>query len=122
MDIRIETIDADQQRYLTSGDWFQDGDVLRILVSESGNADWDWLVAVHELIEQKFCEKAGITAEQVDAWDMNFKGDGEPGNHKAAPYHAEHKFATHIEKLLAAELGIDWDEYDQAVARQESKT
>ena len=32
-----------------------------------------------------------------------------------APYRKEHFFATNLERLLAAELKVDWFEYDRYV-------
>jgi hypothetical protein len=40
---------------------------------------------------------------------------GEPGDHEHAPYRREHFFATNLERLLSAELGVDWFEYDRDV-------
>ena len=77
------------------------------------------LVALHELIEVALCEERGITCEQVDNFDKSFELHREPGNKDepgddpAAPYRKEHFFATNLERLLAAELGIDWAEYER---------
>ena len=40
---------------------------------------------------------------------------GEPGDAPDAPYRREHLFATNIERLLAAELGVDWAVYEAYV-------
>jgi hypothetical protein len=116
MNITIKTIPHDQQRYETAGDWwFDDAGDLEIRVSEMGDWREEALVAFHELAEVLLCKQRGITAEQVDAFDKAYAGDGEPGDDPAAPYRKEHFFATSIERLLAAELGIAWAEYDAAV-------
>jgi hypothetical protein len=42
--------------------------------------------------------------------------DTEPGDDPRAPYHKQHVFAENIERLLAAELGVDWSAYDKEVS------
>ena len=34
----------------------------------------------------------------------------------AAPYYREHQFATCVERLLALELGVEWNKYDEVVS------
>ena len=118
MRILIESIPHADQRYGTCGDWYPvgaDSDALRINISHLNDHAMESLVAVHELVEALLCLKRGITAEQVDAFDLDFVGPGEPGDDPAAPYHREHVFATQIEEMLAKELGVDWDAYGRAV-------
>jgi hypothetical protein len=38
--------------------------------------------------------------------------DEEPGDDLRAPYHCEHVFATKVERMLAREMGVDWDAYE----------
>ena len=79
------------------------------------------LVAVHELVEVLLCEDRGITQIAVDKFDVEFEDERKPGNtdeagdDPKAPYRKEHFFATNIERLLGAELGVDWTMYDKAV-------
>lgn len=97
--------------------------VLQIRVSDMGNEDYESLVALHELVEVLLCQKRGITTEEVDAFDKAFEAarpDGnndEPGDDPKAPYKKEHFFATNIEKLMSAELGVDWTAYEAAINR-----
>jgi len=122
MNIVIKTIPHDQQRYETVGDWkiSENGDI-EILVSDMGNEDYNFLVALHELIEVKLCQKRGITDDLVTAFDMAFEekreegNEDEPGDDPAAPYKTEHFCATNIERLISAELGVDWRTYDATV-------
>lgn len=122
MNITIKTIPHDKQRYPTCGDWWFDksGD-LQLRISDMGNPEYESLVALHELVEVMLCKKRGITAEQVDAFDMAFEkareegNDDEPGDDPKAPYRKEHFFATNIECLMAGELGVDFKEYEAAV-------
>jgi len=114
MNIRIEFIPAAEQRYDTWGDWFYDekGDlVIKVSNDVEGmpTADHQFLVALHELIEVKLCEKRGITQKMVDAFDMSepaLSSEGEPGDLPDAPYRKEHRFAMIIEHLMAHELGL----------------
>jgi hypothetical protein len=122
MKIQLRTIPHSEQRYETVGDWenLPDGS-LRISVSDMGNDDYAFLVAIHELVEVWLCNKRGITDEAVSAFDIEYEknrpeGDeSEPGDHPDAPYRKEHFFATNIERMIALELGVDWGKYDKAV-------
>jgi hypothetical protein len=117
MNITIQTIPHDQQRYPTVGDWvWVDDNNLQIRVSHLGDRRYEALVAVHELVEALLCREHGITTEAADAFDKAFEGDGEPGAAADCPYHLEHFHATVIEMTLARSLGVDWDEYDNAVS------
>lgn len=122
MKIFIETIPHSTHRYNTVGDWTRDPDgTLHIKVSEEIGDEYATLVAVHELLEVLLCEKRGITDAAVTAFDEKFEAhrhpddESEAGDDPAAPYKREHLFATGIEKLLAAELNVDWKTYDKAI-------
>lgn len=122
MNINIQTIPHDQHRYPTCGDWWFDADgTLQIRVSDIGNPDYEALIVLHEFVEVLLCKKRGITTEQVDAFDKAFEAsraegnDDEPGDDPKAPYKKEHFFATNIEALMSAELGVDWKTYEDAI-------
>lgn len=93
-------------RYDTLGDWFVDeaGDVI-IRVSGFLMSNEGFLIALHELVEWKLCAARGISQETVDAFDMAFKGNSEPGDEWNAPYRKEHRFACLLEYMMAHELG-----------------
>ena len=112
MYIRIKSIPYKEQRYPTCGDWQFAGDHLIIRVSDLGDWRMEYLVADHEVREALLCRHRGITEKQVDEFDLAFKGPGEPGDDPQAPYKREHFFATSIERLTAAELDVDWAEYE----------
>ncbi len=57
------------------------------------------------------CMERGISFKAIDRFDMQFKGEGEPGDDPRAPYYRQHQVASGIERLLAAELGVDWVTY-----------
>ncbi len=123
MRIIINTIPHDQQRYPTVGDWEWDGDKLTILVSDMRNWRYEMLVAFHEIAEALICKHRGISEESVTEFDMQYEksrklddNDSEPGDSLNAPYYQEHQFATCVERLLARELGVDWNTYDGVVS------
>lgn len=127
MNVKIEIIPHDQQRYSTVGDWyFQDtlenNEVKQtdLVIRVSKLSDWrrEMLVAVHELVEVLKCKHDGISQQAVDDFDKAFEAArsidnfDEPGDEPSAPYCRQHCLATGIERILAAELGINWKEYE----------
>lgn len=122
MKIIIETIPHRKQRYPTVGDWFYDKKgTLHIKVSDMRYWKFEALVAIHELAEVLACKAAGVSQRSVDKFDMKYEKDraggdeSEPGDDRNAPYRRQHCFATGIERLLAAELGISWNDYADVV-------
>jgi hypothetical protein len=121
MRIIIETIPHKRQRYETCGDWYFRKGVLHIKVSKMSDWRREMLVAVHELVEVLLCKDRGITTAEVDAFDKAFEkarapgNEDEPGDDPKAPYRKEHFFATNIERLLSAELRVDWAKYDKEI-------
>ena len=110
--LKIEINTTKVMRYNTVGDYFVNGagtDVIEVV--EMGNPIDELLIAVHELVEWVLCKNSGITCEQIDAFDFAFKGEGEPGDEKDAPYYDAHQFATAIEMLLCGKLGLNWQKY-----------
>jgi hypothetical protein len=102
----------------TVGDWvWTDEHNLLIRVSDLGDWRYQALVAVHELVEALLCREHGISTETVDAWDNAYDGDGEPGDDQRCPYRNEHRSATTIEMLLAHELDVQWQTYEEAINR-----
>lgn len=122
MKIVIETIPHAEQRYETVGDWYYEPDgTLHIRVSELGDDRYNFLVALHELVEQELCKDRGITQDVVDAFDKKYEeqrvpgDDSEPGDNPVAPYAAEHCAATGVERLLASLLNVSWKTYDDKI-------
>jgi len=119
MKVTIETIPHGEHRYATVGDWFFDPDGnLTIRVSKLSDWRREMLIAVHELVEVLICKHRGISQESVDRFDKEFEAtrhpdnEDEPGDDPAAPYVKEHCIATAVERLLCAELGVSWKEYE----------
>ena len=122
MRIIIDTIPHSEQRYETVGDWYYDVDgTVQIRVSDMGNWLFTMLVAVHELCEWILCRARGISQVEVDDFDKAFESvrvegnTDEPGDEPSAPYHNEHCFATAVERMLCAALGLSWKTYDEKV-------
>lgn len=124
--LNFKTIPHDTQRYETVGDYYETtngyGDKKwDFRVSDMGNDDYEFLVFIHELVEWRLTQKRGISEESITAFDKEFEAKrkqgniDEPGHDLNAPYHKEHVFAELIERMVAHELGIDWEKYDEVV-------
>lgn len=112
----IHTVPHKHQRYDTVGDYVKRRDgITEFRISELGDDRMESLVAIHEIIEQVLCKHKGISIDQIDAFDMSFKGEGEPGDCPRAPYRDQHRLATLVEVILAKEMGVDWKEYEQRI-------
>ena len=121
----IETIPHSAQRHETVGDWWQDAEgVHHITISELNHPRLEALIALHEFVEYLLCYFRGIREVDVSAFDCMFEeersrglhGDeDEPGHDPRAPYRREHRFAECVERLLAHELNVDWQQYDAIV-------
>lgn len=121
MQVIIKTIEHSEQRYDTVGDWQMTGDGLLITVSKMHDIRYELCVAVHELCEALMCIHKGVDQYSVDQFDINYeknRGDNdtsEPGDSPLAPYNRQHIIATTIERILAGELDIDWNKYNETV-------
>jgi hypothetical protein len=115
MNIHIEFIPASQMRYSTIGDWFERDGSLVIQVADMGNEQYNQLIALHELVEVMLCRHRGISQQAVDEFDMSHPEVIEPGDEPDAPYQNEHCFATAVERMVCAAMGIPWATYDTVV-------
>ncbi len=122
MKSQIESSPHETQRYPTVGDYWDENGTDHIRVSSMKDWRYEILVAVHEMIELSLVRQRGIAEESITDFDISFEKSredrlviGEPGDHPQAPYRKEHFFATNVERLLAAELGVDWFEYEHYV-------
>lgn len=116
--IRVKVIAPEDMRQKGAlGDWiFLAGD-LHVYVREMEDPRHETLIAVHEIIEAVLCEERGVPECRVMLFDLENPNLDDPGSDPRAPYHPEHEFATDIEKLLAVQLGVDWDTYSEACAK-----
>lgn len=131
MRICIETIPDSQHRFpFTGADWFYDshGD-LQVRVSKLSDWRRETILAVHELVEAILCRHNGVSQKAVDDFDTEYDRthlhDLNSGDDPLAPYHHEHCLATAVERIMAAELRVQWSEYDLELesfpSRQEMK-
>ena len=120
--IVIDVVPHNQQLYETVGDYHLDtnGD-LHIYVSELGDPRYNFLVAIHELVEAGLVDDRNISENSISSFDKLFEdlrpegNTDEPGDELAAPYRKEHCTATGIERIMASELNVAWKEYDKTV-------
>lgn len=116
MDIILTVVPQKEQRYKTVGDWFARPDgTVEVRSSKLSDPRLEFLILVHELVEFGLCHFAGITQKEVDQFDMEHQDEQELvelGDLKQAPYRKQHCIATAVERLLAAELGVVWIEYE----------
>lgn len=116
--IEIRTAPHETQRYNTAGDYFiAPGGVTFFRISDMGNPDYNFMIAVHELVEAYLCNKRGIPFSAIDKFDIDHPELDDPGSSKKAPYHTEHMFALKIEKMIAKEMGINWEAYENRLAK-----
>jgi hypothetical protein len=122
MKINFEVIPHSAQLYPTVGNYYLDENgIEQFRVSDMQNADYEFLVFIHECIEQHLTNKRGITEKAITDFDLEFeknRAEGnldEPGDAPNAPYRLEHRFAENIERQLAFELEVDWKVYNDKV-------
>lgn len=116
MRIHSYSVPHDEQRYDTVGDWFfQDGE-LHVVTSHMSDPRYETLVALHEIVEAVLCAYGNVPQHLVDEFDFRFKDAHEPGDDIRAPYYKQHQIATAVERLVAAELGVDWRKYEAEVS------
>lgn len=118
--IQYKSIPHKMQRYDTCGDYFEDADIIQFRCSKM-NAEMEFLVLIHELVEWILIAKKGIEIDDIDEFDISFEENRKPGNldepgdDPDAPYYDEHQFATAIERLMCDKLGIRWRDYEKVV-------
>ena len=115
MRIIIETIEHKDQRYDTVGDWQFIGDDLVIKVSKLGDEQMEFLVGLHELVEAYLCKAFGISESLVDSFDKANPDSPEPGALPGSPYYRQHFLATIVERTVANELDVNWDDYEAVI-------
>lgn len=118
MNIHIEVIPETEMRPgVSGGDWFWDsaGD-LQVRVSPLSDWRREILLAIHETVEAILCKFNGVPQADVDSFDIAYDQahpiDLNAGDDPDAPYSREHCFATAVERILAAEMEVNWFEYD----------
>lgn len=127
LNVRIKTVPHKLQQYETAGNYWLDADaggaVLEIRVSCMRDRRYEFLLALHELIEAFLCDWRRIPFAEITRFDIEYESGRhsgeplEPGASARAPYQREHQFAERIERMVARELEVDWPRYDRAVER-----
>jgi hypothetical protein len=119
MNINIQVIPESEMRKEVNGaDWFFDekGD-LQVRVSPMSDWRRETLLAMHEAFEGILCKYKGIDVKDVDAFDNEYDKthtfDTDAGDEPEAPYCRQHCFATAVERILCAELDVNWKDYDK---------
>lgn len=132
MVIDYRVIPHKEQRYPTVGDYWLEGETLQLRVSKMSDARYEWLVALHELIEFSTCQLMGVELKAIDAFDTEYEDcsknkralpcgckipdiHDEPGDDPHAPYYRQHQIATIAERTIAFLLGVNWATYDVEV-------
>jgi hypothetical protein len=125
-EIRIKTIPPNEQRYATAGDYFHEPDTLEVRITQQKTEDSEFLVAIHELVEEYLTRHAGIKEQDILAYDLNWekrhakgltKAD-EPGEENDCIYREQHAVALIIEYLISKELGVDFDKHNEELIYQ----
>jgi ribosomal protein S18 acetylase RimI-like enzyme len=109
-DISLKIIPQNKMRYPDLGDWFDSKNVWEIRVPELWDIDIEFSLLVHEIIERYLIMKQGYSVSYIDNWiKENLKDDYKQGAMtKGAPQKKAHIFATKIEKMICAHLGVNW--------------
>lgn len=138
--IVIDSIPQNAQSYPTVGDYAEKHDEIRIVVSDLEDEKLEWLIAIHELVEVMLMKHAGIPLQASTEYDVEFEKarssnivldsmpdgttrvgfmfrgrwyapDAEPGDAPDSPYREQHNYATAVERMLCAALGVPWSYY-----------
>jgi hypothetical protein len=122
MKIIVTEIDHSSQLYNTVGNYAMDIEkCLHISISKMSNPLYFWPILLHELTEIAIVLFTGISFFAIDAFDIKYEEDREkglhedweePGDDKNSPYHQAHCFATAVERMICAILGLSWQDYN----------
>ena len=122
MNITIKIVDPKDMRPEVDGnDWFWEtnGD-LQVQIAPMSDWRYEVLLAIHETVEAIMCKHNSVSQQSVDAFDTEYDKthttDCNAGDDPQAPYKREHCFATAVERILCAELDVDWKTYDDELA------
>lgn len=122
MNISIKTVPESEMRPEVNGaDWYFDGQGdLQVRVSPLSDWRREALLGIHEAVEAIMCKHNGVSQQAVDAFDLEYDKthtfDVNAGDDPQAPYVREHCLATAIERILCAELEVNWEQYDRELA------
>ncbi len=110
-----------EMRYPTLGDYAEFNNCIRFFIATTDDKGKkikekeQFLTLIHEMVEAYLCFFQGVEWKEIDKYDIDMdkkNPDIEPGDQEDAPYHKQHEIAKQIEKFLASELGVNWEEYN----------
>lgn len=111
--IEIRTLDVKYQRHGSLSDWHQPyGMPMKILVSNLGDADFEFILAVRKLVEMHLCGKSGIPATVVDSWNDSHRNIIDPGVMPDSPYRSAATKSFEVAALLGELLNVDWIKFE----------
>ena len=119
----LQTIPHQDQRYETAGDWgYGPTGILTVSVSDTGTEDYNFLLALHELVEAYLCKRANISVDAVEGFDIPFLMNPstshlEPGDSPESPYHRQHTQAEIVERVMCEILDRDWASYSESIEK-----
>jgi hypothetical protein len=121
--VKLMIVPVREMRYRTLGDWqitpanpeIELPELIHVFVANLGDDRFNFLVAIHELIEAFLCKQAGITQQVVDAWDLTHLESDDPGSAKDCPYMYQHHVATKVELLVMCAANISLVEYESKI-------
>lgn len=104
-------------RYPTCGDYYEKDGIMYIDVYEQGDDKKNLCIALHELCEAFITKWNGISEQTITDFDIAYEknrieNESEPGDDPNSPYRLAHRFSENMERQLAYELGLDWNEYN----------
>ena len=127
--LEFEVLPIDQlERFRTLGD-YEEVSPGHWIVRAAKLPCWKMtmLILIHELAELLATQSAHIPEPNILQFDLMFEReqpgrDDEPGDDRRAPYMRQHSFASGIERLFAAEMGVNWKQYEDAIDDLWNKT
>lgn len=124
MNIHLKVVPPSEMRPEVDGvDWYWDaaGD-LQVRVAPMSDWRCEVLLGIHEMVEAILCQHNGVSQADVDRFDQEYdkthSTDCNAGDDPKAPYVREHCFATAVERMMAAEMDVNWESYDKELASE----
>ena len=112
-EIHIKCIPHDEQRYETLGDYWETESKIEFRISDTGNANYNMAILMHEIWEEHRNRMLGIKEIDVTQFDINHPELDDPGLSKEAPYHATHMESDAIERVCIVMSHEDWIDYEK---------
>jgi hypothetical protein len=113
--VRVTSIDNIRNNGI--GDWRYTPHQILAYTADTGDADSNLLIIIHELIEARLCQKHGVLPEVVDKFDEHNQNADEPGDLVGCPYRSQHRAAMAVEEYAALMLGVEWRAHEKRIAK-----